>query len=259
MYHPTVADIDTDVSYPRPLVGVLEEHEVAWLGLGLAHGRADVVKPLRRQSAYAPADAAVVDDPRDKTGTVEGRGRTAAAPDVGVADVLLSFLHHRCKLLVLQRLGRYLIRGLRVGVRADVAGVREQVGSVAQRTHIHGVERELFLGEDIYGQVREVEVLQRDGADGVFILALAVGLDGLSQDVLAVKEGAEHGFCLVHRPLPAEPRGEDGYEHIGVVLNVVDVHVVLVVVVRGLVAVEVCLQLGLHRRVRRLSREHILV
>ena len=36
-----LADIDADMGYPRPLVGVLEEHEVAGLGLGLADRRAD--------------------------------------------------------------------------------------------------------------------------------------------------------------------------------------------------------------------------
>ena len=41
--------------------------------------------------------------------------------------------------------------------------------------------------------------------------------------------------------------------------DLVEVEVVLVVVVRGLVAVEIVLQLSLHRRVRRLSAEHILV
>ena len=238
---------------------MLEEHEVAGPSLGLAHGRAEVVQASGVEPAYVVAEAAVVDDPAHEARAVEGRVRVIPAPDIGVAQVFFGLLHHRGEALVLEVFLGYLKFEDGVFVLGYVLRVREQVGTVAQRTHIHGVERELLLGEDIYGQVREVEVLQRDGADRVLILAPAVGLNGLSQDVLAVKEGAEYVACLVHRPLPAEPRGEYGHEHIGVVLYVVDVHVVLVVVVRGLVAVEVCLQLGFHRRVCRLSCQHILV
>ena len=247
------------MGYPGAFKGVLEEHEVAGPSLGLADRCAEVVQTSGVEPAYVVAEAAVVDDPAHEARAVEGRVRVIPAPDIGVAQVLFGLLHHRGEALVLEVFLWYLKFEDGVFVLGYVLRVREQVGPVAQRTHIHGVERELLLGEDIYGQVREVEVLQRDGADGVFILALAVGLDGLGEDVLPVKECAEHGFSFVHRPLPAEPRGEDGHEHIGVVLYVVDVHVVLVVVVRGLVAVEIVLQLGLHRGIRRLCAEHILV
>lgn len=39
--HPALADVDADVGYPWPLVGVLEEYEVPGLRLGLADRRAD--------------------------------------------------------------------------------------------------------------------------------------------------------------------------------------------------------------------------
>ena len=65
MDHPGVTDVDADVSYPGAFKGVLEEHEVAGPSLGLAHGRAEVVKPSGVEPAYVGAEAAVVDDPRD--------------------------------------------------------------------------------------------------------------------------------------------------------------------------------------------------
>ena len=100
--------------------------------------------------------------------------------------------------------------------------------------------------------MREVEVLQRDGTDRVLVwltVLVVAGVCGnvLGQDVLALEQHIEVGSHLIERPLAAFEGCEQGYEHIGVVLNVVKVEVVLVVVVRGLVAVEIVLQLGLHR------------
>ena len=112
--------------------------------------------------------------------------------------------------------------------------------------------------------MREVEVLQRDGADRVLVwlavlVVSGVAGDVLGQDVLALEQHFEVGSHLIERPLAAFEGCEQGYEHIGVVLNGVKVEVVLVVVVRGLVAVEIVLQLSLHRGICRLCAEHILV
>ena len=112
--------------------------------------------------------------------------------------------------------------------------------------------------------MREVEVLQRDGADRVLVwltvlVVAGVAGDVLGQDVLALEQHIEVGSHLIERPLAAFEGCEERREHIWVVRDLIKVEVVLVVVVRGLVAVEVVLQFSLHRRVCRLSREHILV
>ena len=116
MNHPALANIDGDVGYPRPLVGVLEKHKVTGLCFCFADRRADVVQALRGQASNAPADAAVVDDPAHEAGAVKGRGGIRAAPHIREAYVFFRFLHHRGELLVLERFGRYLVIRLRVDV-----------------------------------------------------------------------------------------------------------------------------------------------
>ena len=109
----------------------------------------------------------------------------------------------------------------------------------------------------------EVEILQRDGADvpGVgnlhsILVALAVrprfcpipcfGGHGLGEDVLLVKEHFQIPLHLVQGEHPLMEGGQDGQQHIGVMLDLIQVKVILVVVVGGLVGVQVFLQLRLH-------------
>ena len=63
------------------VVGVAEKYKVA--GPWGADGGAVVIEPLGPQAAHVPA--ALVQHIGQEAGTVKGRGRGAAAPDVGVA------------------------------------------------------------------------------------------------------------------------------------------------------------------------------
>ena len=81
----------------------------------------------------------------------------------------------------------------------------------------------------------------------------------LGQNVLAVKEVLERTLYLVHRPRPLVERGDHGDQHIGVVLNVIEVKMVFVVIVGGLIAVEVVLQFSLQLTIGGLGPQHIRV
>ena len=111
--------------------------------------------------------------------------------------------------------------------------------------------------------MREVEILQGDGADipsvgnlYLVLVALAVrprfcpipcfGGHGLGEDVLLVKEHFQIPLHLVQGEHPLVKRRQDGQQHIGVMLDLVQVKVIFVVVVGGLVGVQIFLQLRLH-------------
>ena len=69
---------------------------------------------------------------------------------------------------------------------------------------------------------------------------------------------AEDGRCFRQRPrLPAEPCGEVGYQHIRVVLDLIQIKVVFVVIVGVLVIIQIGSQVCLHAAVRSLRAEHI--
>ena len=158
-----------------------------------------------------------------------------------------------------------MLRG-RVGVLRHIAGLREQVGAVAQRGHIEGVSGKLFLGHHVDRHMGQIEIFQRHIANVVVIrhlVSVRVGvallvrpsvgfrpiphlnLHLLGQNVLAVKEVLERTLYLVHRPRPLMERGDHRDQHIGVVFNVIKVKMVFIVIVGGLVAVEVVLQFSL--------------
>ena len=109
----------------------------------------------------------------------------------------------------------------------------------------------------------EVEILQRDGADvpgvgNLYLVLVALAVrprfrpipcfsgHGLGEDVLLVKEHLQIPLHLVQGEHPFVKRRQDGQQHIGVMLDLVQVKVILVVIVGGLVGVQVFLQLGLH-------------
>ena len=109
----------------------------------------------------------------------------------------------------------------------------------------------------------EVEILQRDGADvpGVgnlylVLVALAVrprfrpipcfGGHGLGEDVLLFKQHLQIPLHLVQGEHPLMEGGQNGQQHIGVMLDLIQLKVVLVIVVGALVAVQVLLQFCLH-------------
>ena len=122
------------------VIGALEEHQIAGAQVGGGHPRTELAQSLRAQPAEAPAHAAVVVDIADEAGAVEGGGGRAAAPDVGVAEILLRLLDDGGELRVLQRLRGYLVLLIVGGVVfPDVLRAAEQVRAVAQRRHIHGI------------------------------------------------------------------------------------------------------------------------
>ncbi|CAN4072763.1 Non-heme chloroperoxidase, partial [Dysosmobacter welbionis] len=81
----------------------------------------------------------------------------------------------------------------------------------------------------------------------------------LGQNVLAVKEHLQRTLYLLQRPCPLPERRENGDQHIGVVLDVIQIEVVLVVVMGALVAVQIILQLVLHGAVGGLGPQHIRI
>ena len=251
-----------------------EKHKIA--GPWGTDGSTDIVKALCPQPPKIPAHAAMVHHPRHKAGAIKGRGRGAAAPYIGIAEIFLRFGNHGGELFILQRLRGYLIAGHGAVVPADVSGAGEQIGPVAQRRHVEGIAGELLLAHDIDGDVGQVKVFQRHGADVIVIgdlhrVSAAVlrrpgfcpithlHRHGLGEDILAVKEGLQIGLYIGQRPALRMERGKDRQQHIGIVLYAVQIKMILVVVVGGLVAVEVGLQIGLKPRIGGLGPQQVSV
>ena len=120
----------------------------------------------------------------------------------------------------------------------------------------------------------EVEVLQCHGADipGVrhlylVLIALAVrpclrpiaGLrgHGFGENVLLVKEGLKVALYLVNGEHPFMECRQNGDQHIGVVLNLVQIKVILVIVVGGLVGIQILPQFILFGAVGFFRRQHV--
>ena len=120
----------------------------------------------------------------------------------------------------------------------------------------------------------EVEVFQCDGADGPGIghpnrigVALAVcpcfrpiaGLrgHGFGENVLLVKEGLKVSLYLVNGEHPFMECRQNGDQHIGVMLDFVQVEVILVIVVGGLVGIQVFPQFILFGAVGFFRRQHV--
>lgn len=90
MDHHIVADVDTHMADTGGIVGSGEKHQIARFDVGRGYGRTDIAKPLRAQSAHIPTG--MIDDPTDEARTVKRGGGTAAAPNIGVAEILFRFL-----------------------------------------------------------------------------------------------------------------------------------------------------------------------
>ena len=100
-------------------------------------------------------------------------------------------------------------------------------------------------------------VFQRHIADipGIGIaLAVVPGFPHhtLRQNILAVKKHLQSALHLGKRPFPLVEHREDGDEHIGIVLNGVQVKVVLVIIVGAFVGIKVGLQFSLQPGISRL-------
>ena len=126
----------------------------------------------------------------------------------------------------------------------------------------------------------EVEVLQLHGADIVVVIdpvAVRMGvavrvrpgvrldvvpplhLHCLGEDILPVKERLKVALHLVHGEGPLVERRQDGQQHIGIVLNVVQLIVVLVIVMGLLIGIQVLPQLVLFGAVGGLRRQQVRV
>ena len=175
-------------------------------------------------------------DVGNKTGTIKRRVGRVAAPHIRVAQVLFRFFQNGGKLRVGKVFLRHVIQG-RLQHRTA-----EQVRPVAEGRHVEGISAHLFLPHDVNGKVGEVEVLQGDGADVVIVVhPVAVGMGvavlvrpcfgfdvipplcyhSFRQDILAVKEHLQRPLYLVDCPRPLMPCGENGGQHIGVMLDLV--------------------------------------
>ena len=161
-------------------------------------------------------------------------------------------------------------------VLAHIVGAGEQIGTVAQRRHVEGIPGKLFLAHDVDRQVGKVFVGEGHGADVVvvrhfhiIVVALTVrpGFRPiphlhhhiLGENVLAVKEHLQGVLHLVQRPFPLMPCADDGQQHIGVMLDLVQIVVVLVIVVGAFVGVQIVLQLSLQSTVGSLRPQQISV
>ena len=102
MDHHIVADVDTHMADTGGIIRSGEKHQIARFDVGRGYGRTDIAKSLRAQPAHIPTG--MIDDPTDEARTVKRGGGTAAAPNVGVAEILFRFLDDGGKYLIVQPL-----------------------------------------------------------------------------------------------------------------------------------------------------------
>ena len=79
------------------------------------------------------------------------------------------------------------------------------------------------------------------------------------EDVLLFKQHLERTLHLIQRELALMESRENGDQHIGVMLNIVQIEVVFIVVVSAFVGVEIALQLLLHPAILRFRAEHRVI
>ena len=79
------------------------------------------------------------------------------------------------------------------------------------------------------------------------------------EDVLLFKQHLERTLYLIQRELALMESRENGDQHIGVMLNIVQIEVILVVAVSAFVGVEIALQLLLHPAILRLRAQHRVI
>ena len=79
------------------------------------------------------------------------------------------------------------------------------------------------------------------------------------EDVLLFKQHLERTLYLIQRELALMESRENGDQHIGVMLNVIQIEVVFIIVVSAFVGVEIALQLLLHLAILRFCAQHRVV
>ena len=83
--------------------------------------------------------------------------------------------------------------------------------------------------------------------------------DLFGEDILLFKQHLKRTLHLIQRELTLVQSRENGDQHIGVMLNIVQIEVVFIIVVSAFVGVEIALQLLLHLAILRLRAEHRVI
>ena len=145
------------------------------------------------------------------------------------------------------------------------------------------------MGHDVYRHMGEIEVTKLHMADivgvgnlNVVFVFLRIALTGfricdvpgacpglgavsclrrntLGEDILLFKQHIQNAAHLVYFPFTAFESGYHGDQHIGVMLDLVQVEMVLVIVVGAFVGIKIALQLRLHAAVGGFRRQHIRI
>ena len=224
---------------------------------------------------------AVRENVADKAGAVKGCVGIGAAPHIRIAEILFRLGNQRCKLLVVQVFRVDIVVGGRIcDVLVHIGGVTEQILTVAQHRHIRCVHGKLFLRHDVDRDMGEIEVFELHVADVVVIrdavgfrvriavcIRPCVGLRAVSgfdddlfcEDILLFKQHLERTLHLIQRKLALVESRENGDQHIGVMLNIVQIEVVFIVAVSAFVGVEIALQLLLHLAILRFRAQHRVI
>ena len=79
------------------------------------------------------------------------------------------------------------------------------------------------------------------------------------EDVLLFKQHLERTLHLIQRELALMESREDGDQHIGVMLNIIQIKVILVIVMVTFIVIQIALQLLLHPAILRLRAQHRIV
>ena len=79
------------------------------------------------------------------------------------------------------------------------------------------------------------------------------------EDVLLFKQHLERTLHLIQRELALMESREDGDQHIGVMLNIIQIKVILVIVMGAFIVIQIALQLLLHPAILRLRAQHRVI
>ena len=277
MDHHSIAYIDAHMGCTGGVVGSLEKDQVARSGIGAGNRCANIKQPLCAEPAYIPA--AVIDDPADESGAVKRGGRTGAAPDIRVAQVLFRFRDHGGKHLILQGLRRDVVISIRASLGyTGIFALWKQVQPIPVGGDVSCIHFQLFLAQHIYREVRKVKVFQLHIADVIVIGNIhnghfsCVRVNGgfgpvtdfhfhrLGQGVLTVKKHGKRALHLRKRPFSLVVGGQKGDQDIGIVGDFIQVKMVFIVSrMQSLIVIQLVLQICLHLCIGRFRTQHICV
>ena len=148
MQHFSAAHIDAHMGNARRIVSTDEKDQVTGSCVGRGYRGGNIVESLGSQPARI-ADAALRQRPGYEAGAIKRSVRIAAAPDIGISDVLLRLGNERRKGFIFQCGRRDIIGGGRFGVLIYIAGAGKQIFPVSQRCHIDRIQGKCFLVHDV--------------------------------------------------------------------------------------------------------------